>query len=155
MQGAQLNQTPKTCPLACHSFSSVRNITAATDSLSFFLIEQMASSLHPKALTASPLSINQLLRLHCRERLAVHPVEWTHRHLELLECSFGWPTPEPASGCPDALLSPDKQLEEDANARFVRQLASRRGRGAQDFAWREAQLGRILTSDEHLSIHYR
>ncbi|KAL7817010.1 hypothetical protein V8C44DRAFT_270235 [Trichoderma aethiopicum] len=115
----------------------------------------MASSLPPKAPTASPLSINQLLRLHCRERLAVHPVEWTHRHLELLECSFGQPTPEPSSGCPDALLSPDKQLAEEANARFVRQLASRRGRGAQDFAWREAQLGRILTSDERFSIHYR
>ncbi|KAH0493752.1 hypothetical protein TgHK011_000403 [Trichoderma gracile] len=108
----------------------------------------------PKAPT-TPLSINQLLRLHCRERLFVHPVEWTHRHLELLECSFAPSTPEPAPACLPALVPLDKELEEHVNARFVRQLASRRGRGAPDFTWREAQLGRILTSNEHLSMHYR
>ncbi|KAL7812796.1 hypothetical protein V8C26DRAFT_436794 [Trichoderma gracile] len=102
----------------------------------------------------TPLSINQLLRLHCRERLFVHPVEWTHRHLELLECSFEPSTPEPAPACPPAPVPLDKELEEHVSARFVRQLASRRGRGAPDFTWREAQLGRILTSNEHLAGIY-
>lgn len=37
----------------------------------------------------SPLSIYQLLRIHCRERLIVHPLLWTNRQLELLQCSFG------------------------------------------------------------------
>ncbi|TFB05117.1 hypothetical protein CCMA1212_002416, partial [Trichoderma ghanense] len=119
-----------------------------------FRAEQMAPTMPPKAPTATP-SINQLLRLHCRERLVLHPVEWTHRHLELLECSFEQPIPEPASGYLYAQVPTEKQLQDNLDARYVRQLASRRGRGAGDFAWREAQLGRILASDEHFSIHYR
>ena len=86
----------------------------------------------------------------------MHPVEWTLRHLELLECSFEEATLEPALGSLQGMASSLREkLEENVNARFVRQLASRRGRGAPDFEWREAQLGRIITSDERFSIHYR
>ena len=42
-----------------------------------------------------PISINQRLRLHNRERLVVRPLYWTRRHLELLGCSFGEPQPGP------------------------------------------------------------
>ncbi|KAL7950083.1 hypothetical protein V8C42DRAFT_309441 [Trichoderma barbatum] len=34
------------------------------------------------------LSIKQLMRLHCGDKLWVHPVQWTSRHLEVLQCSF-------------------------------------------------------------------
>ncbi|KAK3300397.1 uncharacterized protein B0H64DRAFT_14662 [Chaetomium fimeti] len=40
-----------------------------------------------------PLSLHQILCLHPRERLLVHPVQWTSRHLELLNCSFELPSP--------------------------------------------------------------
>ncbi|KJZ74391.1 hypothetical protein HIM_06201 [Hirsutella minnesotensis 3608] len=42
-----------------------------------------------------PLSINQLALNHCRERLFVHPLFWTNRQLELLQCSFNDPCPAP------------------------------------------------------------
>ncbi|KAF4508729.1 hypothetical protein G6O67_005071 [Ophiocordyceps sinensis] len=45
----------------------------------------------------SPLSISQLVRLYCRERLLVRPTHWTDRHLELLGCSFGKPSQAPAT----------------------------------------------------------
>lgn len=32
--------------------------------------------------------IYNIIRQHPRERLLVQPLEWTHRHLELLQCSF-------------------------------------------------------------------
>ncbi|KAI1367161.1 hypothetical protein F5Y08DRAFT_337039 [Xylaria arbuscula] len=35
-----------------------------------------------------PLSINGLIRRHCRDRLYVHPLQWTTQHLQLLECQF-------------------------------------------------------------------
>ncbi|KAI0096930.1 hypothetical protein GGR51DRAFT_542346 [Nemania sp. FL0031] len=35
-----------------------------------------------------PLSVNGLLRKHCRERLYVKPLQWTARHLELLGYRF-------------------------------------------------------------------
>lgn len=35
-----------------------------------------------------PISIDELIRRHPRERLFVQPLEWTARHLELLRCSF-------------------------------------------------------------------
>ncbi|KAL6698077.1 hypothetical protein J3F84DRAFT_366430 [Trichoderma pleuroticola] len=34
------------------------------------------------------LSIKQLFRLHPRDKLLVRPLEWTGRHLEVLQCSF-------------------------------------------------------------------
>lgn len=42
-------------------------------------------------------SISQIVRLHCRERLLVRPIYWTDRHLELLGCSFGEPSPAPST----------------------------------------------------------
>jgi len=35
-----------------------------------------------------PLSINGLIRKHCRNRLYVHPLQWTAQHLELLGYRF-------------------------------------------------------------------
>ncbi|KAK5994818.1 hypothetical protein PT974_03202 [Cladobotryum mycophilum] len=53
------------------------------------------------------LSISQLVRRHCRERLIVDPLHWTNRHLELLQCLFEAPSPAPpdstANFCQDNL----------------------------------------------------
>ncbi|KAH6650722.1 hypothetical protein F5144DRAFT_57965 [Chaetomium tenue] len=38
------------------------------------------------------LSLHRILCLHPRERLLLHPVKWTSRHLELLNCSFELPS---------------------------------------------------------------
>ncbi|KAI0414057.1 hypothetical protein F5X98DRAFT_350348 [Xylaria grammica] len=35
-----------------------------------------------------PLSVNGLIRKHCRDRLYVHPLQWTAQHLELLGYRF-------------------------------------------------------------------
>jgi hypothetical protein len=35
-----------------------------------------------------PLSINSILRQHCRSRLYVPPLHWTSDHLQLLDCRF-------------------------------------------------------------------
>ncbi|KAL7915892.1 hypothetical protein GGI35DRAFT_430916 [Trichoderma velutinum] len=43
------------------------------------------------------LSIKQLLRLHPRDKLLVHPLEWTSRHVEVLQCSFEDSPPPPPS----------------------------------------------------------
>lgn len=40
----------------------------------------------PPLLLSPPLSINQLLALHPRERLQVHPLRWTDRQPTLLGC---------------------------------------------------------------------
>ncbi|KAK2743592.1 hypothetical protein FQN55_007190 [Onygenales sp. PD_40] len=42
------------------------------------------------------LSIYQLARLYCRERLLVDPFLWTSRHVELLQFTFGQPTNAPS-----------------------------------------------------------
>jgi hypothetical protein len=44
------------------------------------------------SVSSRPLSLHQILTLYSRERLLVHPLRWTSRHLELLQCSFGQPT---------------------------------------------------------------
>lgn len=49
------------------------------------------SSLFPAA-----LSIYQLARLNCRERLLVDPLQWTSRHVELLQCFFEKPSLAPS-----------------------------------------------------------
>jgi hypothetical protein len=41
------------------------------------------------------MSINQLARAHCREKIIVAPLYWTNRHLELLQCSFAKPERAP------------------------------------------------------------
>ncbi|RFU27631.1 hypothetical protein B7463_g8717, partial [Scytalidium lignicola] len=38
------------------------------------------------------LSIYQVARLYCRERLIVNPLQWTSRHVELLQCFFEEPS---------------------------------------------------------------
>ncbi|KAK5998274.1 hypothetical protein PT974_00648 [Cladobotryum mycophilum] len=38
------------------------------------------------------LSIYQIARRNCRERLLVQPLHWTKRHLDLLQCSFEEPS---------------------------------------------------------------
>lgn len=38
--------------------------------------------------TIESSSIHGLLKTYCRERLYVHPLHWTERHLELLCCRF-------------------------------------------------------------------
>ena len=35
-----------------------------------------------------PLSLNDLLRQHCRDRLYIQPLHWTAKHLQLLKCYF-------------------------------------------------------------------
>lgn len=48
---------------------------------------------------AAAVSINDLLRRHCRERLLVPPLQWTSRHLDLLGCSFAnGPSPHTNQG---------------------------------------------------------
>lgn len=38
--------------------------------------------------TPQPLSLNDLLRQHCRDRLYIKPLHWTAQHLQLLKCRF-------------------------------------------------------------------
>jgi hypothetical protein len=52
-----------------------------------------STSTVPDSSPPQPLSLSQILRLHPRERLLVHPLQWTARHLELLQCSFDAPAP--------------------------------------------------------------
>jgi hypothetical protein len=35
-----------------------------------------------------PNSINAIIHEHCRTRLFVEPIAWTHEHVRLLECTF-------------------------------------------------------------------
>lgn len=56
----------------------------------------------PSSADSSPgLSIYQLAFMHCRERLLVPPLYWTNRQLELLQCSFGDPSPAPTTTSSD------------------------------------------------------
>ncbi|KAH7127563.1 hypothetical protein EDB81DRAFT_144979 [Dactylonectria macrodidyma] len=49
-------------------------------------------------MSAPLLSVDEIIRRHPRERLFVQPVEWTGRHLELLQCSFELRDDEEAPG---------------------------------------------------------
>ncbi|EEP81834.1 predicted protein [Uncinocarpus reesii 1704] len=49
------------------------------------------------------LSIYQLARLHCRERLIVYPLLWTDRHVGLLQCSFEHPSIAPPRSWPHTI----------------------------------------------------
>lgn len=94
---------------------------------------------------APGLSIYQITRLHCRERLIVHPLEWTDRHLELLQCVFGQPFRAPVLTCQDDLR---KILEENPGAGFVRRLG-------ENYSGREAQLLSIIVFGESPFICHR
>ena len=62
------------------------------------------------------LSLNDLLRRHCHDRLYVPPLHWTAQHLQLLKCRFvpRPRTPQPASSTQACLTPPSesKQSEE-------------------------------------------
>lgn len=60
-----------------------------------------------------PLSLNDLLRRHCRDRLYVPPLRWTAQHVQLLNCRFvpRPPTPQPASST-QARLTPPSESEQ-------------------------------------------
>ncbi|OJD27903.1 hypothetical protein ACJ73_00696 [Blastomyces percursus] len=47
------------------------------------------------SLPPAALSIYELARLNCRERLLVPPIQWAGRHVELLQFSFEEPCPAP------------------------------------------------------------
>ncbi len=53
-------------------------------------VGSLLSSLeHAESFSVSSFpSLNDLLRIYCRERLFVHPLKWTNRQFELLQCSF-------------------------------------------------------------------
>lgn len=73
-----LYQHPVQPPLAPTSFPLPRHSAPMEE----------APPSEPAAAAAPSLSISQLVRLHRKERLLVHPIHWTDRHLELLGCSF-------------------------------------------------------------------
>ncbi|PGH00051.1 hypothetical protein AJ79_08322 [Helicocarpus griseus UAMH5409] len=58
----------------------------------------------------SKLSIYELARLYCRERLLVDPLWWTGRHVELLQFTFETPTiaPNPKPGEAQSASLPEK-----------------------------------------------
>lgn len=59
------------------------------------------------------LSLNDLLRRHCRDRLYVPPLHWTAQHIQLLRCRFvPHPhTPQPTSST-QARLTPSNENEQ-------------------------------------------
>ncbi|RFU73819.1 hypothetical protein TARUN_8425 [Trichoderma arundinaceum] len=57
----------------------------------------VSSSSKEPASPPAPLSLYGIARLHCREEILISPLRWTGRHLELLQCSFGKPLPEPVT----------------------------------------------------------
>jgi hypothetical protein len=60
-----------------------------------------------------PLSLNDLLRRYCRDRLYVPPLRWTAQHVQLLKCRFvpRPPIPQPASST-QARLTPPSESEQ-------------------------------------------
>ena len=59
------------------------------------------------------LSLNDLLRRHCRDRLYVPPLRWTAQHVQLLNCRFvpRPPTPKPASSTQARLTPPSESKQ--------------------------------------------
>ena len=81
------------------------------------------------------LSISQLIRTQPRERLFVHPLMWTARHLGLLRCNFfhdkaitiaPLPPPPPPTTPPATLPSPPDSVpaDDDGAGELQRYLAS-------------------------------
>lgn len=88
------------------------------------------------------LSINQLARMHCRERLLVSPLYWTNRQLELLQCSFSEP-------CPASPINSFMFTDERNGALFVRGLLKRHDQMVE----RESDIRAILASSDCLFIN--
>jgi hypothetical protein len=63
-----------------------------------------------------PLSLNDLLRQYCHDRLYVQPLHWTAQHLQLIECRFVrrqrtlQPT-SPTQGGPAPLSKSDSKVD--------------------------------------------
>ncbi|GAB1313421.1 hypothetical protein MFIFM68171_03631 [Madurella fahalii] len=71
--------------------------------------EEETYNAQPKCPTETEsLSINEIFRKHCRDRLFVHPLQWTSQHLALLDCRFACKKAElnecQLSGIPERLL---------------------------------------------------
>ncbi|KAH8811298.1 hypothetical protein F5884DRAFT_819611 [Xylogone sp. PMI_703] len=86
------------------------------------------------------LSIYQLARLHCRERLLVDPLEWTDRHISLLQCSFENPTSGLSKVPREAN---DTESNGETGSGYVRSLFSR-----DSYGWRNRMMRNILASPE-------
>lgn len=89
------------------------------------------------AQSSESLSLRQLQLLHPRERLQVHPLLWTSRHLHLLRCPFAdapsLPAPLPPSSqdtCRDGIriVANSKLLLQETPDPAGRGNASSRGR---------------------------
>jgi hypothetical protein len=73
------------------------------------------------------LSIYQIARLNCREKLLVDPLYWTSRHISLLQCHFDNPVPAPSSQDSQSqsqVDSTDRQLSQKV-VDHVKRLRSR------------------------------
>ncbi|KAL7791939.1 hypothetical protein V8C37DRAFT_140108 [Trichoderma ceciliae] len=53
------------------------------------------------------LSLYGIARRYCREEILVSPLRWTGRHLELLQCSFSGPLPEPVTAAATSVTEAD------------------------------------------------
>lgn len=54
-----------------------------------------------KKVDLAALSIYHIVKLHCRERLVVHPILWTERQVELLQFCFEKSSMAPPTDPPD------------------------------------------------------
>ncbi|KAK3367365.1 hypothetical protein B0T24DRAFT_389259 [Lasiosphaeria ovina] len=91
-----------------------------------------AATISKDSADSGKLSISQLIAAHPRERLFIHPLLWTRRHLCLLGCQFFdlgvitiAPSPPPPS-TPDSVLaiSDDGVGDEDDTTEAQRYLAN-------------------------------
>ncbi|KAK0764286.1 hypothetical protein N5P37_003685 [Trichoderma harzianum] len=81
------------------STSSIIPNTARLNQASLTQLFTMGSTSQPSQSRPplETLSIKQLIRSHPRDKLLVRPLEWTGRHLEVLQCSFeDSPPPSPS-----------------------------------------------------------
>lgn len=121
---------------------------ASTDTASTDAAPEDAAPEDAPPAAAPAASIHQLIRLHSRERLIVHPLKWTHRHLELLQCLFEEPTEEAAAIGVDA--PPVVHVAPYVGP--VRALAEKQSEEA--YTWRELQVAWLLAADAHYTIRF-
>ncbi|KAH8816074.1 hypothetical protein F5884DRAFT_852534 [Xylogone sp. PMI_703] len=82
------------------------------------------------------LSIYQLARLNCRERVLVNPIQWTSLHLSLLQCSFE--NPQVFTAQSD---SAHLDISKITGAGFVQKLFDRK-----KWSWRQFCTVQVLVS---------
>ncbi|KAL6880935.1 hypothetical protein J3F83DRAFT_15825 [Trichoderma novae-zelandiae] len=95
---------PSSAPCCCCCPSSATSTPASSSSFSPQTSESGAS---PQA----ALSLHGIARRHCREEILVTPLRWTGRHLELLQCSFEKPLPEPITAATYSVTEADYSEE--------------------------------------------